>query len=293
MELISIFASIWLAVGSVLGFAHPVDVRHVKEIQVSASHVAHELYTNENVTITTDDAYRYIASNGLADHTTGVFPNSGNPNTISVQQHLFRVALNPTYTEEAIDVQVVGVALNGIPIEPGTAERNKSWRIEALQDQYDLGLDEHNAHVQPDGTYHYHGIPVGLIDMVTPNEHGYYHIGYAADGHRLLYKKGVRTSYQLREGIRADIGGAYDGTYTQDFAFTADVGDLDDCNGMFLESGEYVYFLTEDFPYAPRCLHGLADESFDRALVGESRDREQHNRDGVRKPPQPPHHQQR
>ena len=34
-------------------------------------------------------------------------------------------------------------------------------------------------------------------------------------------------------------------------------GDLDECNGIEID-GEYAYFLTDTFPYVPRCLMGEA-----------------------------------
>ena len=42
-------------------------------------------------------------------------------------------------------------------------------------------VDIHNAHVQPDGTYHYHGNPNALFDD-SPSEDGSPLIGWAADG---------------------------------------------------------------------------------------------------------------
>ena len=98
------------------------------------------------VTITTDENYRYIMSNGLPDHETGEFPNSGNPNTISEQDYDFRMTLNPVYQSIATPVQVPGVSLNGVFFEPGTAEAwqndmSSGWNYEALQDMLDLGLD--------------------------------------------------------------------------------------------------------------------------------------------------------
>jgi len=38
------------------------------------------------------------------------------------------------------------------------------WSIEALtQSHFDFGTDSNNAHVQPGGSYHYHGMPEGFI----------------------------------------------------------------------------------------------------------------------------------
>ncbi|MGE0434248.1 MAG: hypothetical protein AB7S36_18465, partial [Planctomycetota bacterium] len=44
------------------------------------------------VTIKVEGDWRIITSNGIPDHTPGQFPNRGNPNRISPQQHKYRVA---------------------------------------------------------------------------------------------------------------------------------------------------------------------------------------------------------
>lgn len=220
------------------------------------------------VTITTDGTYRYIESNGIPNHETGDFPNSGNPNTISKQSHSYRVTLNPSYLANSIPVPVPGVALNGLPFEPGTAERNGDYNIEAFQDEFNLGLDENNAHVQPTGSYHYHGIPTGLVDSLKGNE-DLVQVGWAADGFPMVVSQSnaYASSYELKSGTRPDIGGTYNGTYTQDFEYIENSGDLDDCNGITID-GEYMYVLTNEFPYISRCLHGEPDDSFSRGGGG-------------------------
>ena len=91
-----------------------------------------------------------------------------------------------------------------------------------------------------------------------------------------------KPSYKLKSGMRSSgPGGGYDGTYTADYVSAASkVGDLDECNGAYAEEiGEYVYFITEAFPFAPRCLMGQADRSFARKGPGSS------GSDGRRLPP--------
>ena len=128
-----------------------------------------------------------------------------------------------------------------------------------------LGLDQNQAHVQPGGLYHYHGIPEGLIKTAA-NTGDLVWVGYAADGHRLLYSRSgqFQSSYNLKTGQRdGGPGGAYTGLYTQDWVYQARAGDLDACNGTTID-GEYVYLMTEDFPYLPRCVYGTVDASFNK-----------------------------
>lgn len=215
------------------------------------------------VTIREDGQYRYIESNGIPDHATGRFPNSGNPNSISEQKHKFRMPLNPGKTDKATPVQLSGVAVNGVPMEPGTDEfwhhdRTSGWRIQAFAPGVNLGLDQNNAHVQPGGMYHYHGVPAGII-----NKHSSTLVGWAADGFEIHYVGSkVKSSWRLKSGKRSSgPGGEYDGTYENDYEYVDGYGNLDQCNGSQLDN-KYVYFITDEYPFIQRCVFGTPDSSF-------------------------------
>lgn len=242
------------------------------------------------------EGYRYIRTNGIPDHETGEFPNRNNPNKISRQRYRFRTPLNPQPAASPVTLRdhLPGVAINGVPFDPGTAElwqNNPEWRYEAFTGPMDLGLDDNNAHVQPNGAYHYHGLPVGLIQNLTLNpDYEMTLVGYAADGYPIYTQVGyadpndpesdvrkMRSSYQLKAGQRPappnGPGGDYDGAFTQDYHYVAGSGDLDQCNGRFAVTPEYPqgiyhYYITEDFPYIPRILHGQPDDSFAKHQLG-------------------------
>jgi len=232
--------------------------------------------------------FRYIRADGLPDHATGRFPGPGNPHSIRTQNYTLRVALvpvaNPAPTPSR--VQPFGIALNGVLFDPGTAEfwnndPRSGWILEAIGGPRNLGLDANNAHVQPDGTYHYHGIPTGLMARLAQRETPTL-LGYAADGFPIYgpfgYADAARAagplkklapSWRLRTGARPDgtPPGRYDGSYAQDFKFVAGQGDLDACNGRTgvtpeYPQGTYHYVLSETFPFVPRCFRGTPDPSF-------------------------------
>ena len=133
-------------------------------------------------------------------------------------------------------------------------------------------MDFNNAHVQPTGEYHYHGLPNSLIDDLDASEGDLIHIGFAADGHLIYasksgqYTSGYELSTEVRSGISCmlSLGRSEesvkvdqtipDGTYTSDWVYTGS-GNLDECNGVII-NGEYTYLMTETFPYIPRCLKG-------------------------------------
>ena len=109
-------------------------------------------------TVTVSGDTRTIITNALPNHKTGLFPNSGNPNSISAQSDRYEYPANPTHTGAATRVGVPGVAVNGVKFEPGTAETvtcatGETYRVEGLQDTFNLGMDLNNAHVQPTGAY--------------------------------------------------------------------------------------------------------------------------------------------
>jgi hypothetical protein len=132
-------------------------------------------------------------------------------------------------------------------------------------------VDSHNAHTQPDGTYHYHGDPNALFDrsgnIASPV------VGFAADGFPIygsyIEENGlireVTPSYQLKTGDRpsgvGSPGGVYDGSFRDDYEYIAGSGDLDECNGRMV-GDQYAYFITQRFPYIVGCSKGAVDDSF-------------------------------
>jgi len=243
--------------------------------------------------------FREIVANGIPDHPTGNFPNRGNPNRITEQQHRFRVPVNPRPSATQARGILFGVALNGIPFDPGTAElwnNNPQWHYEALSgllgSSNRLGVDRNRAHVQPDGTYHYHGLPTALLERLGADKR-MIQIGWAADGYPIYGNIGptdpvdpnsplrpMRSSYRLKSGNRpAGDGpqGIHDGSFAQDFEYVPGSGDLDQHNGRTgstpeFPKGTYYYVLTDTFPYVPRSLKGIPDESF-RKGPGDGRQR--------------------
>jgi hypothetical protein len=238
------------------------------------------------VTIVTNGDYRIITANGLPDHAPGQFPNRSNPNSIFAQSYMFRIPLKPqtNATPQSGQGAWFGVALNGVPFEPGTAEfwnGQRDWNYEAQGGFIDLGLDANNAHVQPNGAYHYHGLPIGLMAKLGGEGKRMLLVGYAADGFPIYTSYGysvatnatsplkkLRSSWQLKKGARpTGPGGSYDGKFTADYEYIPGSGDLDECNGRFgvtpeYPQGIYYYCITMEFPQLSRQWRGTPDASF-------------------------------
>jgi hypothetical protein len=265
--------------------------------------------TTNAVCTEVDGIVRYWYSNSIPDHATGNFPNPGNPNTISAQQNEFTMCAYPQEAGFYTDLHIgfgsmgtcvayeLGVAMNGLewdPIaneffeNPNNGQINYDWNKHALSPNVNLGTDMNDAHVQPNGKYHYHGNPTNFIAglNVSPNAHSPI-IGYAADGFPIYYKYvysnptdpnssiiEAESCFELKSGNRPGNGttapdGAYDGTYIEDYDYNSSIAgcDLDQCNGRFgvtpeFPNGTYYYVLTSYFPVVPLCLAGTPDMSF-------------------------------
>jgi len=249
-------------------------------------------------TVTVSGNTRTIVTNALPNHETGLFPNSGNPNTISAQSKRYEYPTKPAYRGVASEVHVPGVAVNGVKFEPGTAETvtcatGETYRVEGLQDTFNLGMDFNNAHVQPTGAYHYHGLSDLLAEVHAHSGEELVHVGFAADGHLIYistnnaYTSSYRLSASLRTGNNCNVslggrqgpntvvGGTIpDGTYTSDWEYLAGSGDLDECNGKFI-GDQYLYLITNEFPYISRCLKGEFNESLPSGLKSQQFPRDQ------------------
>ena len=244
---------------------------------------------------TCTETARVLTANGIPDHEVGEFPNVDNPNTISEQTVSASYTLEPTQTTTASTLGgprgVTGYVLNGIKIDAGTGgscddsgsncslgDNSGNWSIEALgQTSFSFGTDDNNAHVQPDGTYHYHGMPEGFITEQGGSSSTMTMIGWAADGFPIYARYGYSTatdansalksmtgSYQLVSDISDDRPSTDTyalGTFAQDWEYVDGSGDLDECNGRFgvtpeFPEGIYHYYATDSYPYFQRCVKG-------------------------------------
>jgi hypothetical protein len=228
---------------------------------------------------------RYISANGVPNHATGAFPGRGNPHAITAQRYEFSIPVAPTVgaRRTPVGMGMFGVAINGVFFEAGTAEwwrndRRSGWHIEGIGPRgRTLGIDASNGHVQPNGGYHYHAVPTGLVTTLVGDEKpsGPTLIGWAADGFPIYAPWGyddpvdatsavrtLRSSWRLKDGERPNgPGGRFDGTYEEDFEFVEGHGDLDESNGRFgvtpeFPEGTYHYVITDEFPFIGRSWKG-------------------------------------
>lgn len=243
---------------------------------------------------------RLLSANGVPDHAVGDFPNEGNPNTITEQVVSASFTMLPAETGSATELGgpagVTGYILNGVKIDASTAgscndsgddcsliDNSGGWSIEALtQSSFDFGTDDNNAHVQPDGAYHYHGMPEGFVTLQGGNSSTMTLIGWAADGFPIYARYGYSDAEDASSAIEL-MTGSYGlvsdipsnrpstdtyplGTFREDWEYVEGSGDLDECNGRFgvtpdFPAGIYHYFATDSYPFLQRCVTGEVESA--------------------------------
>jgi hypothetical protein len=262
----------------------------VMDIQESESH-------DSSIEITLLTSKCRITSNGIPNHDFN--DNSANfASAVMAATRIFDVPRAPSMATTSTELNKTmwdAVMLNGVVLDllsdgcyapdDARADRdgniaagcgeNASWNIDPLGTESGFGTDMHNAHTQPDGTYHYHGNPNALFDD-SPGPNGSPVIGFAADGFPIYgtyfldnesgtVRKAL-SGYSLKTGDRPNTtgnpGGSYDGTYIDDWEYTG-AGDLDECNGMTV-NGQYGYYVTESYPWVLKCFTGTPDRSFNK-----------------------------
>jgi len=206
---------------------------------------------------------------------------------VKTQDSEYRITTNPSIAAQPTPLalnQDNAVLLNGVKVDilaagcfnvgnekTGCSDVTQPWRLDPMHNASGFRVDSHNAHTQPDGTYHYHGSPNALYD----SNDTYTVVGFAADGFPIFggtitddgTSRKVNSSYRLKSGQRAtgtdNPGGRYDGTFRDDYEYVAGLGDLDQCNGMQINN-TYGYFITDEYPYVLACFSGTPHDSFNK-----------------------------
>ena len=237
------------------------------------------------------DTKRILSGNGIPDHavTTGNFATPISAQNINVTLPIAPVLATKTPTT------IIGYANNSVKFDPATAGSCSStatstannggcvmvggsgpWILEAIGGAFVFGTDESNAHVQPNGQYHYHGMPEGILNKLNKGT-AMSLVGFAVDGFPIYARYGYNNSNDSNSGIKVltssyrkkltpDAGRPSTsvfpmGTFTPDYEYVSGLGDLDECNGRFgvtpeFPKGIYYYMITDTFPYIQRCTKG-------------------------------------
>ena len=251
-----------------------------------------------NYSWTCANSLRSMSGNGVPNHavTGGNFATK-----LSAQSISGSVTLSPVASSTSTAVKLPGYAINSVKMDPATAGTctnsatsalsgcdyaggNGTWRMEAMADPsvspwtFDFGTDMNNAHVQPNGQYHYHGMPTNLIPKLnSASTTSMTLVGWAADGFPIYANYGYTTANNASSALKV-MKGSYRvkstpdanrpstslfamGHFQQDWVYDASVGDLDECNGRTgvtpeFPQGIYHYYITQTYPFIQRCVKG-------------------------------------
>jgi len=200
----------------------------------------------DEVTLRHEPGHLVIESQGYPNHPTALFPNSGNPNTIRVQEFTFRLPLEPRRSAHITTLPMgpIGVALNGVvffnPFEQGG--------MNAVAGYSEVWLDSCCGHPQQTGVYHYHKYPT-CVKSPFPDD-GRQHspvIGFAFDGYP------IHGPYETEGVMARDLDGARA---------------LDVCNGHADPDRGYHYHVTpERFPYVIGGYRGVPEPTNNRGIA--------------------------
>ena len=226
-----------------------------------------------------------ISSNAVPNHDFNATGRFATPFAEQSQRHSIPARPTLASTPTALSLRYDNaVFLNGVKLDLlaagcfgvgdgriGCFDMDSPYRYDPMAPGAGFGADEHNAHTQPDGTYHYHGNPMALFDQQNPTTPSPV-IGFAADGFPIFGSyildghqiRKASPSYRLKSGQRdGGPAGSYDGTFVDDWEYVEGLGDLDRCNGM-VQDGVYGYVVTETYPHVLGCFSGTPDPSFQK-----------------------------
>lgn len=256
--------------------------------------VSRQLTFTASVEISTNMERCIVTTNGIPNHDFNG-PTANFANEVEAISGRFEIPRDPEQADrpqELTQSSYDAILLNGIPVDllsagcyrpnDRRADENGNvlagcrdtdpWMLDPpAYDRY-FGVDQHNAHAQPDGRYHYHANPNALF-LDHEHEEASPVIGFAADGFPVFgtfFRDGsgdiraARSGYELKTQPRPappdGPGGMPDGTYLADYEFTGG-GDLDECNGMEVD-GQYGYYVTTTYPWVLNCFRGWPNVSF-------------------------------
>jgi hypothetical protein len=199
----------------------------------------------ENVRLSHDSQFLIVQSQGYPNHPTAVYPNSGNPNSIRVQDFTFRLPLVPKLADQITRLPMgpIGTALNGVVFfNPFEMEG-----MNAVEGYSEVWLDSCCGHPQQTGVYHYHKYPTCVRSPFKDDSKQHSPvIGFAFDGFPIY------GPYET-DGVSAM---KLDGRMA-----------LDACNGHSDEKRGYHYHVTPGrFPYILGGYAGVVEPSNNRGL---------------------------
>ena len=270
---------------------------YVNSYSSNVTDIQRNIAFNGSVAISQSNGKCTFQTNAIANHDFN--DNSASFATpVSAQSNTFSITTTPLAASASTALSLDydnAIFLNGVKLDLlaagcegvgdgkiGCNDIGQPFRFDPMSSLNSFGTDLHNAHTQPDGTYHYHGNPEAMFHSDQAVESPV--VGFAADGFPIfgsyfndsgnirkaescyVLKSGTRTSQVYNGSTYTPNGTGYDGRYRDDYEHDAtSLGDgscdLDACNGMSI-NGSYGYYITDSYPWVLGCFTGTPDASF-------------------------------
>ena len=167
-----------------------------------------------------------ITGSGVPDHPLEAIP--GNPGMAMNQNYNFTIPRIPVeaQTPGCVPMDIIAITRTGVGIYNPLNGQSEN----AVEGQGVELFDSCDGHPGPGGRYHYHKLPDSCLYRGEVDEF----IGVAFDGYPI---------YGPNVSFRAELLTSHD---------------LDDCHGTN-ESGQYRYYVTNEFPYFLGCFKGVVE----------------------------------
>lgn len=186
---------------------------YVNSYDANVLDLQNQLVFNADVSITATDSECTFSSNSVPNHhfndESAAFAGGAEGATITATDAVFTVTRMPQIADSPTPLTQEtknAIFLNGVRLDilsagcyrPTSANADQdgnvnigcasdaNWLLDPLSTDSKFGADEHNAHTQPGGLYHYHGGPNAMFDD-NPGSSGSPVIGFAADGFPVRY----------------------------------------------------------------------------------------------------------
>ena len=273
---------------------------YVNTYESTVSDIQNQLTFQGSIKISLDNQLCKFVSNAIPNHHFNAAPAAFATN-VSEQSQTYYVTTLPVIASSVTELSLNmdnAIFLNGVKLDLlaagcygvrdgkiGCNDMSTAWRYDPMSPLTSFGTDSHNAHTQPDGTYHYHGDPNDNNPNTLYEDNANIEspvIGFAADGFPIYgpYFKDdngniqkAKSGYTLKVGTRSSLAatktefslppGEYDGQFIDDYEFTS-AGNLDKCNGRTNSNGQYGYHITDSYPWVIGCFMGTPNSSFNK-----------------------------
>ena len=135
--------------------------------------------SNGSLQIQVADGTCTFATNAIPNHDFNDGAN-GFATDVAEQNVQYTISANPAVAAASTPLSLTmdnAILLNGVKVDilaaacfgvgderTGCGDPEQPWRFDPMFSANGFRVDSHNAHTQPDGTYHYHGVPNALFE---------------------------------------------------------------------------------------------------------------------------------